>query len=106
MHYLIITASFLLFGFTASQALRYIDYKVMQREVDIIEEVGYKMTDGASSAERSQSETRIKVMLNAEIVVSTEDGAGMNANQDYINQQIKQAERDLNACSSGFERIR
>src|SRR5699024_9142804 len=41
MHYLIITASFLLFGFTAFQALRYIDYKVMQREVDIFEEVGY-----------------------------------------------------------------
>jgi len=64
------------------------------------------MTYGASSPHRSQSETRIKVMLNAEIVVSTEDGAGMNANQDYINQQLKQAERDLNACSSGFERIR
>ena len=41
MNYLIITASFLLFGFTAFQALRYIDYKVMQREVDIFEEVGY-----------------------------------------------------------------
>ena len=60
----------------------------------------------ASSPERSQSETRIKVMLNAEIVVNTEDGAGMNANQDYINQQLKQAERGLDACSRGFERIK
>ena len=64
------------------------------------------MTYGASSPGRSQSETRIKVMLNAEIVVSTEDGASAAANNDYINQQIKQAERDLNACSSGFERIK
>lgn len=61
---------------------------------------------GASSPHRTQSETRIKVMLNAEIVVSTEDGASAAANNDYINQQIKQAERDLNACSSGFERIK
>lgn len=61
---------------------------------------------GASSPHRTQSETRIKVMLNAEIVVSTEDGASKEANNDYIQMQIKQAEKDLNACSSGFERIK
>ena len=60
----------------------------------------------ASSPHRTQSETRIKVMLNAELIVATEDGASKEANQDYIHMQIKQAERDLNACSSGFERIR
>ena len=64
------------------------------------------MTYGASSPERNQSETRIKVMLNAEIVISTEDGASKEENNDYINHQIKQAEKDLNACSSGFERIK
>ena len=64
------------------------------------------MTYGASSPYRSQSETTIKVMLNAELVVNTEDGASKEENNDYINQQLKQAERDLNACSSGFERIR
>ena len=41
MNYLIITGSFLLFGYTAFQALRYIDYKLSQREVETFEEVGY-----------------------------------------------------------------
>lgn len=41
MTYLIITASFLLFGFMAFQALRYLDYKLEQREVEVFEEVGY-----------------------------------------------------------------
>lgn len=55
---------------------------------------------------RTQSETRLKVMLTAEIVVSTDDTASKEENRDYINMQLKDATDSLNATHTGFEHIK
>lgn len=49
----------------------------------------------ASSPYRSQSEMTIKLMVEAELTVATEDYASIPANNDYMAHQIEEQMRDV-----------
>lgn len=63
------------------------------------------MTYGASSPHRSQSEVKICRTLSVELTVATEDGASAAANNDYIEQQVKDEVKRIRKHTD-FENIR